>query len=137
MRMIISFFKLTKHMIMKKLLTVLCLVALTTFTIKAQEFRKFKVGIGTGFVKPAGKGSSGGILLYLEPAYRATDNFQVGLRFESALVARGSATDTNVDLKVAAVNSYTINGQYYFSNENFRPFVGIGTGLYSLASAQI
>jgi len=33
------------------------------------------------------------------------------------------------------VGSYTINGQYYFSNNTFRPFVGVGLGMFTTAAA--
>jgi outer membrane protein W len=30
--------------------------------------------------------------------------------------------------------SYTLNGQYYFNDKYVRPFVGVGLGLFTLAS---
>jgi hypothetical protein len=30
-----------------------------------------------------------------------------------------------------------LNGQYYFNNNNFRPFVGLGFGMFNLASTSV
>jgi outer membrane protein W len=125
---------------MKKLLSLIVLILTVAITSHAQEFKKFKVGIGGGYASPSGSGSKGGILFYLEPAYRITDAIQVGLRMESAIVARGFSSSSTLgdgDLELKAIGSYTLNGQYYFSNNTFRPFVGAGFGIYSLASSKL
>lgn len=123
---------------MKK--TSLLLLACLAFTVavKAQEFKKFKVAVGGGYARPGGEGAKGGVLFYLEPAYRIADNLSVGLRMESALIVRGFSNDvpSGVDLDIAGIGSYTLNGQYYFNNNNFRPFVGAGIGLFSLSAVK-
>lgn len=119
---------------MKKIF-LLCLFAACAYSTSAQEFKKFSVGLGLGYAKPGGEGAGGGILVALEPAYRVNDALQVGLRLETAIVARGLSESTaDFDASAAGINSYTINGKYYFSNNSFRPFVGAGVGLYSLAA---
>ena len=107
----------------------------------AQEFRPFRVGLGTGFASPSGEGAKGGVLLYLEPSYRINSAIAVGLRAELAVMARGtilsSGANSTADFDVSANGSYTLNGQYYFSNRGFRPFVGAGFGVYTLASQKV
>jgi hypothetical protein len=123
---------------MRNKVCLLLLALSVVFSVKAQEFKKFKVGLGLGYAKASGEGSKGGVLVYLEPAYRVQDNLLVGLRMESAIITRGLSEDPgNLDIDVAAIGSYTINGQYYFSNNTFRPFAGVGLGLYSLAAVKI
>jgi outer membrane protein W len=73
----------------------------------------------------------------LEPGYRVTDQILANLRIEGAVIARGSATETEISLDIAALGSYTLNGQYYFNNNNFRPYVGVGFGMFSLAAASV
>jgi hypothetical protein len=80
----------------KTVATVFLLMALLPETVAqydqdyAREFKSFKVGVGGGYAVPStGEGAGGGILLYLEPAYRATDQVLVGLRLEGALMVRG------------------------------------------------
>lgn len=105
----------------------------------AREFKPFKVGVGIGYAVPsAGEGAGGGFLGYLEPAYRATDQVSVGLRLEGAFMVRGveGISNDEVEGDASSVASYTLNSQYYFNNENVRPFVGVGFGLFSLAAAK-
>lgn len=126
---------------MKKTSLLLLVCLALAVTVKAQEFKKFKVGVGAGYASPSGDGAKGGVLFTLEPAYRVQDNIQVGLRMEWAVIARGvvqaNSTSSSFDVDVKAIGSYTVNGQYYFSNNNFRPFVGVGTGLYKLAAVAV
>jgi hypothetical protein len=123
---------------MKKITSVLFFLLLTAVAVQAQEFKKFRVGLGGGYAMPGGEGAKGGVCFYLEPGYRVMDALIVGLRMESAAVVRGYSEDTGgADLDIAAIGSYTLNGQYYFSNENFRPFVGLGFGIYTLAAVKV
>lgn len=122
---------------MKRILTVLLLVVLTAGASIAQEYKPFRVGLGLGYANASGKGAKGGLLWTLEPGYRVNDQILANLRIEGAVIARGSATETEASLDVAALGSYTVNGQYYFNNNNFRPFVGVGLGMYSLAAASV
>lgn len=104
-----------------------------------REFKPFKVGIGIGYAVPgAGEGAGGGFLAYLEPAYRATDQVLVGLRLEGAFTARGveGVNDRDVSGDASSVVSYSLNTQYYFNNENVRPFIGAGVGLFSMAATE-
>lgn len=125
---------------MKKHFTILFLLCLTAGISFGQNFKPFKVGIGLGYAVPAttGSGAGGGALFYIEPAYRATDNILIGLRLESAIIARGIQGVGNDDLSGDASSnlSYTLNGQYYFNDHYVRPFVGAGLGLFSLAAVK-
>lgn len=122
---------------MKRILTVLMLIACTGAAAVAQEYKAFRVGVGLGYANASGKGAKGGVLWTLEPGYRVNDQILANLRIEGAVIARGSATETSASLDVAALGSYTLNGQYYFNNNNFRPYVGVGLGMYSLAAASM
>ncbi len=117
------------------------LFAFLTSAAVAQEYNPFRVGIGIGYANPSGEGAKGGFLGYLEPGYRVSDQILANLRIEGAVVARGFAESdlgsNDVDIDVAAIASYTLNGQYYFSNNNFRPFVGVGLGLFSMAAQEV
>lgn len=127
---------------MKKFIVILALVSAATLGAQAQDYKPVKVGLGFGYASPSGDGAKGGVLLYLEPAYRVNDAIAIGLRLESAVIARGvsvsgGGTSITSDAEVKANASYTVNGQYYFSNASFRPFAGFGLGIYSLASASV
>lgn len=122
---------------MKKITSVLCFLLFAAVAVNAQEYKKFRVGVGAGYAMPGGEGAKGGVCFYAEPGYRVNDALIVGLRLESAVIVRGFSEDIGtVDLDVAGIGSYTVNGQYYFSNEGFRPFAGFGIGLFSLAAVK-
>jgi len=119
---------------MKRISTVLLLIVVTAAAAVAQEFKAFRVGVGLGYAAASGKGAKGGVLFALEPGYRVSDQILANLRMEGAVIGRGYANETSASIDVAAIGSYTLNGQYYFNNNNFRPFAGLGFGIYSLAA---
>jgi hypothetical protein len=104
----------------------LCFVLTTV--VNAQNYDPFKLGLGAGYAG-GNNGSSfsagGGVLLTLEPAYRVNDNLAIGLRLEGA--AYGSSGGAGLP---GGFLSMTINGQYYFAADQFRPFIGAGLGAY-------
>jgi hypothetical protein len=111
------------------------LVLLLTVGANAQEFKKFRLATGLGYAMAGGEGASGGILYAIEPGYRVSDNLAVSLRMEWAVVVRGlSESVASYDASAAAISSYTVNGIYYLSNNNFRPYVGAGLGLFPLGA---
>ncbi|MFN5171074.1 MAG: hypothetical protein ACK5DD_15770 [Cyclobacteriaceae bacterium] len=122
---------------MKKLSLLVLAVLCFGLAANAQEYKPFKVGIGLGYAMTTGDGAKGGVLLYLEPAYRVSDPLLVGLRLETAAVTRGFSEDvlqSGGTIDVAAIGSFAAFGQYYFSAGSFRPFVGAGAGLFTLAA---
>lgn len=121
---------------MKRILTVIMVVAVTAFAAQAQEFKKFKVGLGGGYALTSGSGAKGGALVYLEPAYRVQDQILVGLRLEWAGMVRGYAEDVDAgSISASFSGSQGLFGQYYFSNEGFRPFLGLGVGINKVTTA--
>jgi hypothetical protein len=106
---------------MKKLIFCIGLVLLLGKT-EAQEFKKFKTGIGSGMASPSNNNGAG-ILFYLEPGYRITDALLVNFRLETALILVGESDFEN---NVGGLGSYTVNAQYYLGNNKFRPFAGLG-----------
>lgn len=123
---------------MKLKLFFLLVFTAASVLVFGQDYNPVKVGLGLGYARPGGEGSKGGFLMYLEPAYRVNDQIAVGLRLEAALMARvavvANSTSGSASADVSANASYTLNGQYYFGASSFRPFAGLGFGLYSLAS---
>jgi hypothetical protein len=105
---------------------------------KGQDYKPFKVNLSLGYAKPLLSGISGGALFAIEPKYGLSSNFDLGLRLEGALVARGvtvhGATSTG---EVGYLGSYLLTGNYLFGKGNVRPFVGLGGGLYHVTSSGI
>ncbi|MEW2921093.1 hypothetical protein AB1A65_06465 [Muricauda sp. ANG21] len=119
---------------MKKLIYVFMVMASLAQWTHAQEQNKFRVGLDFGYVMPDG---GGGILLAIEPKYNITDNMNIGLRFESAAMAK-NVTDSGVSLEadLAASTSFLGTFDYYFTSgsSSFAPFMGAGIGYSSLAN---
>jgi outer membrane protein W len=131
----------TKNILFMKKVILLSCVMIVSATAFSQDFKSFRVGLGTGFASPAGSGAKGGALVYLEPSYRVSDDFAIGLRAEVAVMAQGtvfSGTNaTSFHGTVSGNASYSLNGQYYFLKGGFRPFIGAGIGAYHLASESV
>lgn len=115
---------------------VYALFMLLTVSATAQEYKPFKVNVSIGIAKPLGAGVSGGALLSLEPKYGITDNIDLGLRLESAFVARGIVVNGNTTTSdVGAFSSYLLTGNYLFGTSNVRPFLGLGLGAFVVSAA--
>ena len=104
---------------------------LVGFAAQAQEFKPFKVNVSLGLALPSG---GGGVLFSVEPKYGINDRIDVGLRAEVGVMARevtsNGITSTG---SIQGAGSYVLTGNYMLSTNNFRPFVGVGAGLYSIA----
>jgi hypothetical protein len=85
----------------------------------AQEFKKLKAAVGLGVGYKPSSGDFGMVILNFEPAYRVSDATAVGIRIQNAFAPGHS------------IFSYSAFGQRYFSNNHFRPLVGLGIGGYS------
>ncbi|WP_276479817.1 OmpW family outer membrane protein [Paraflavitalea pollutisoli] len=124
---------------MKKVaLSILFLAIVVVSNAQSESaFKPFKVDLSLGYAMPGGTGAKGGVLFALEPKYEVIPNLSVGLRIEAAVMARGTvdAQGYASEVDVKAAGSYLLTGDYYFTETTVRPFVGIGLGIYSLASA--
>ncbi|MEO9004319.1 MAG: hypothetical protein ABI288_06265 [Ginsengibacter sp.] len=131
---------------MKKKLSVLAaFFGLFSLSMQAQDFgsgdrifKKFKVDVSLGYAVPqetSGPGKKAGIIFAVEPKYAVMDELSVGLRMEGAAMANVDMIGETGNVKANA--SYLATGDYYFSNNKFRPFGGIGAGVFSYASVDI
>lgn len=119
-------------------------LSLKTFAQKEKkeggEFKPFKVDVSLGYALPVGgTGSKGGVLFAVEPKYAVMQELSLGLRIEGAVTVSGvnlnnGTTNGNASAKAAA--SYLATGDYYFSNNDFRPFLGAGVGVFISAGVQ-
>lgn len=113
----------------------LCALLLLGVSAQAQEFKPFKVNVSIGAAIPSG---GGGVLFAIEPKYGISDQIDIGLRLEGAGMARNVVANGNTtsgDVKFSG--SYILTGNYMLSTSNFRPFVGIGAGLYGVGSTGV
>jgi hypothetical protein len=115
---------------MKKVLTIA--LGLLSFGAIAQDFKPFKVNASIGFAKPIGPGSAGGFLLSTEPKYGLNDQIDLGLRVEAAFMGRAvEVAGKLAESSFRFSGSYLLTGTYLLTTTDFRPYVGVGAGLYS------
>ncbi len=129
---------------MKQLMMMLCGLLIMQAAM-AQEgksgnriFKKFKVDISLGYAVPAqstGSGKKGGLLFVIEPKYNVMDQLAIGLRMEGAAMVRVNEEGEEGDVKINY--SYIATGDYYFSNNKFRPFGGLGAGIYTFGNKHL
>jgi outer membrane protein W len=125
-------------MFMKKtLFSILMLGTVVFVNAQSKTFKPFKVDFSMGYAMPGGSGAKGGILFATEPKYAINDNITLGLRMEAAIVARAATSDDGQHYvgEVKASASYLGTADYYFNTNHFRPFVGVGAGIFSTAGA--
>ncbi|MCK0160857.1 outer membrane beta-barrel protein [Allomuricauda sp. F6463D] len=115
---------------MKKILFVFLLMLAVTQVSQAQEEGKFRFGLDLGYTMPSG---GGGVLIAIEPKYNIADNMNIGLRLESAAMAK-NVGETEADL--TASMSYIGTFDYYFNSgsSSFAPFLGGGVGYSTLGN---
>ena len=124
---------------MKKILFFTLILGVSVLAANAQEamtFKPFKFDIAAGYAIPGGSGAKGGVIFAFEPKYALNDNITLGLRLEGAVTARVATVngeEVTGDAKASA--SYLLTGDYYFNTNTFRPFAGLGAGLYKMAAA--
>lgn len=122
---------------MKKITILACALfaLMTPALVKAQSetYKLFKVDVGAGY----GFGKAKGVLFYAEPKFNLHDNFAAGLRFEGAILGNISTNDTYGSVDLSAIGSYVLTGDYYLGTNTFRPFGGLGVGLFNMGSVTV
>ena len=99
-------------------------------------FNPWKVDVSLGVALPQDGG--GGGLFAAEPKYAIMDQFWAGLRIEEAIMGRSFPNgDGTNSTKIMGSGSYVLTGDFYFTTTDFRPFIGVGGGIYRLASGTI
>lgn len=104
--------------------------------VRAQSaaFETFKFDIGVGYATPLQGNTVAGATFTLQPHYRVSDDFAVGLRIEAALIQYNTVTD---DKRRSAIASGCLTGEYYLSDKSFRPFIGAGLGLFDQSAVKV
>jgi outer membrane protein W len=100
---------------------------LAVFSATAQKFKPFTFNTSIGYARIRGK------LLSMEFKYAFTDKWELGLMEEFAGTTRSLPIEGQT--KSPVLVSGLLTGKYYFSNTNFRPYVGLGVGLYHITGS--
>lgn len=128
---------------MKKKVSILAaLLCIFSLSMQAQDegtgdriFKKFKVDVSLGYAIPQtsqGAGRNAGAIFVIEPKYAVMDQLSIGIRLEGAVMV--NVDDAGETGKGQVNASYLATGDYYFSNNKFRPFLGAGAGVFTYAN---
>ncbi|MCL2098792.1 MAG: outer membrane beta-barrel protein [Bacteroidales bacterium] len=120
---------------MKKLIILFAVVALTISATNAQDFKPFRVDLGGGYALPFTNPYKGGFGFYLEPKYEVQPQLAIGLRLEALFFGGSDVEGQSAGIKLSS--GYMATGDYYLNNESFRPFVGLGLGIFRTGAIEI
>ncbi|NJO88587.1 MAG: porin family protein [Chloroflexia bacterium] len=116
---------------MKKILVLLFSAFLLSTALNAQV-TPFKFELGALYGLPTDDAFVGGVGFYVHPSYYISDQFNLGIKAEWAVL--GAASEEGLSVSVSAIGSYLLTANYYLSVSKVRPYIGVGVGLYQLGS---
>jgi outer membrane protein W len=112
---------------MKRLLVVLVVVLCAAATVNAQE-NKWNVGIGGGLAMPMGDAADltkTGFDAFINATYNFTPMFAAGVEYNYTSLSKD-------EMPYAwNVNAFLVKGIYTLMEGDFKPYIGLATGLYS------
>src|SRR5690606_31036433 len=119
---------------------------MTPLINKAQEldhpirlYKPFKVDVGINLTFPANTGLTVGGGFFVEPRYGINDHVHIGLHLGSNIIGEGQflLNNTAAVTKAQAIGNVSLTGDYVFSRENVRPYIGISVGMYRRSDYEI
>ncbi|WP_116125832.1 outer membrane beta-barrel protein [Lewinella sp. IMCC34183] len=120
----------------KLFLAAILLATSTLLTAQSNNYRHLEWDLlRLGYTAPSSEFYNGGAAMGTEVRFNATDNLSAGIRLELAFYT--SDLDADV-IDIGAASSTLITGDYYLKRiGGFRPFAGVGIGMFTGASATV
>lgn len=119
---------------MKRLFIIVVISIASFLHLYSQErtFKPFKVDCGLTFGVPLDNNTGSGAGVYIEPRYGVNDHLTIGLRVEGVYLNAGTVIMNFTSIKVnsTVIAPILLTGDYSFSLEKVRPFIGLGLGMY-------
>ncbi len=102
-------------------------------------YRPFKVDVGINLTFPASTDLAVGGGFFVEPRYGINDHWHVGLHLGSNIIGEGQFLfhNTKAVTKAQAIGNVSLTGDYVFSRENVRPYLGMTAGMYRRSDYEI
>jgi len=126
---------------MKRFSVIIGTLILSGIHLYSQDrvYKPFKVDLGFTCDIPTGSDATMGGGIYIEPRYAVNDRLTIGLRIEGAYLNFGNVTIdyTSVNVKTTTISPILLTGDYYFSVEKVRPFIGVGLGMFKRTSRSV
>ena len=123
---------------MRQVLLLCCLL------LSGSGFAQFKVTVAAGYAVPTYQGggnqiTKAGFLYSVEPQYELGKHLEVGLRFEQAFILRPEFIDQNIAFQSKAKSTLSglLTANYVIASIGaFKPYLGVGGGLYYVAASE-
>lgn len=122
-------------------LALACLLVAPSARAQATSYQSIRVDLTVYGAYASADANAYGFGASIEPKYNLSDNLSLGLRLEAAAfvtqsVNVGQAGSQQVSLSqgARAVTAFLVKADWYFTTTTVRPFVGVGLGLYRIAS---
>jgi len=114
------------------------IVVFTLSSVHAQD-RFFKADGGLGAAITLGELKSYGISASFEPKFFFNKRISAGLRMEGDVLFGGSLSSDagNVSVSTSSRAAFLVKGEYYFSENQNRLFVGLMVGRYTQANSGV
>ena len=133
---------------MRKILQwgILLSMIMGTLSAKAQGgyeikriFKPFKVDAGINLTFPANRDLTVGGGFFVEPRYGINDHIHFGLNLGSNIIGEGKSLFQNTEAvtRAQAIGNVSLTGDYVFSLENVRPYIGMTAGMYRRSDYEI
>ena len=102
-------------------------------------FKPFKVDVGINLTFPANTDLTVGGGFFVEPRYGVNDHIHVGLNLGSNIIGEGKSLFQNTEAvtRAQAIGNISLTGDYVFSLENVRPYIGMAAGMYRRSDYEI
>src|SRR5690606_28841 len=90
-------------------------------------YKPFKVDVGINLTFPANTDLTVGGGFFVEPRYGINDQLHVGLHLGSNIIGEGQFLfhNTQAVTKAQAIGNISLTSDYFFTNENVRPYIGL------------
>ncbi|MFC5044363.1 hypothetical protein ACFSTE_14455 [Aquimarina hainanensis] len=109
---------------------IIIIISLLSFTTSQAQI---KAGFGVGFVSPSGDLADiaeGGLTITAEAGYGVLKQLDVSLLYQLDIFAEEKLGGVN--LATVKMGTVLANARYYFREDGFQPYVGLGIGLASI-----
>lgn len=102
-------------------------------------YKPFKVDVGINLTFPANTDLTVGGGFFVEPRYGISDQLHVGLHLGSNIIGEGQFLfhNTQAVTKAQAIGNISLTGDYVFTKENVRPYIGMSVGMYRRSDYEI
>ncbi|HLT08825.1 MAG TPA: hypothetical protein VK014_14950 [Cyclobacteriaceae bacterium] len=102
-------------------------------------YKPLKVDVGINLTFPANTDLTVGGGFFVEPRYGINDQLHVGLHLGSNIIGEGQFLfhNTQAVTRAQAIGNISVTGDYIFTKENVRPYIGMSVGMYRRSDYEI